>query len=100
VWATKNPHFNKPTGVNMKHEPAFPFVAKDKTGMIINAGMSLRDYIAVKAMPVALKTLMHDYTRDDKHWSWEGSVDNDMLAELSYEMADAMLKARESNKQE
>ena len=84
----------------MKDQAAFPFVAKDKTGMIINAGMSLRDYIAVKAMPVALKTLMHDYTRDDEDWSWEGSVDNDMLAELSYEMADAMLKARESNKQE
>ena len=78
----------------MKDQAAFPFVAKDKTGMIINAGMSLRDYIAVKAMPVALKTLMHDYTRDDEHWSWEGSVDNTILAELSYEMADAMLKAR------
>ena len=78
----------------MKQEPAFPFVAKDKTGMIINAGMSLRDYFAAKAMPVALKTIMHDYTRDDEHWSWEGSVDNNILAELSYEMADAMLKAR------
>jgi hypothetical protein len=100
VWATKNPHFNKPTGVNMKDQAAFPFVAKDKTGMIINAGMSLRDYIAVKAMPVALKTLMHDYTRDDKHWSWEEYIDNGLLAKLSYRMADAMLVARESTEEE
>jgi hypothetical protein len=80
VWATKNPHFNKPIGVNME--------------------ITLRDYFAARAMPVAIKTLMHDYTRDDEDWSWESYIDNDMLAELSYEMADAMLKARESNKQE
>jgi len=47
-------------------------------------------------MPVALKTLMHDYSRDDEDWFWEGYIDNDMLAELSYEMADAMLVARKS----
>jgi hypothetical protein len=80
VWATKNPHFNKPTGVNME--------------------ITLRDYFAARAMPVALKTLMHDYTRDDKHWSWEEYIDNGLLAELSYRMADAMLKARESTKEE
>jgi hypothetical protein len=80
VWAVKNPHFNKPIGVNME--------------------ITLRDYFAARAMPVAIKTLMHDYTRDDEDWSWESYIDNDMLAELSYEMADAMLKARESNKQE
>jgi len=80
VWATKNPHFNKPIGVNME--------------------ITLRDYFAARAMPVAIRTLMHDYTRDDEDWFWESYIDNDMLAELSYEMADAMLKARESNKQE
>ena len=84
----------------MKDETAFPFVAKDKTGMIINVGMSLRDYFAAKAMPVALKTLMHDYTRDDEDWFWESYIDNEMLADLSYEMADAMLVARESTEEE
>ena len=84
----------------MKDQPAFPFVAKDKTGMMINTGISMRDYFAAKAMPVALKTLMHDYTRDDKHWSWEDYIDNQMLADLSYRMADAMLKARESTEEE
>ena len=62
--------------------------------------ITLRDYFAARAMPVAIKTLMHDYTRDDEDWSWESYIDNDMLAELSYEMADAMLKARESTKEE
>ena len=58
--------------------------------------ITLRDYFAARAMPVALKTLMHDYTRDDEHWFWEDYIDNDMLAERSYEMADAMLVARKS----
>ena len=73
MWAVKNPHFNKPTGVNME--------------------ITLRDYFAARAMPVALKTLMHAYVKDDNNWYWEGEIDNDILAELSYEMADAMLKA-------
>jgi hypothetical protein len=80
VWAVNNPHFNKPIGVNME--------------------ITLRDYFAARAMPIAIKTLMHDYTRDDEDWFWESYIDNDMLAELSYEMADAMLKARESTKEE
>ena len=58
-------------------------------------GMALRDYFAAKAMPVALKTLMHDYTRDDDNWYGQHAIDNKMLAELSYEMADAMMKARQ-----
>jgi len=84
----------------MKNEPAFPFCVDDGETVKYHTGMTLRDYFAAKAMPVAIKTLMHDYTRDDEDWSWESYIDNDMLAELSYEMADAMLKARESNKQE
>jgi hypothetical protein len=78
-------------------EHAFP----QSNDRVVNAlsiansqGMTLRDYFAAKAMPVALKTLMHDYTRDYDDWFWEHEVDNAMLAELSYEMADAMLKAR------
>ena len=60
-------------------EPAFPLVAKDKTGMMINMGMSLRDYFAAKAM----QTLV------SKH-SHEGDVSRN-----AYKIADAMLKARE-----
>jgi hypothetical protein len=61
-------------------EPAFPLVAKDKTGMMINMGMSLRDYFAAKAM----QTLV------SKH-SHEGDVSRN-----AYKIADAMLKAREA----
>lgn len=74
--------------------PAFPAMHFDLAEN--EHGMTLRDYFAAKAMPVALKTLMHDYTRDDDDWFWEHEIDNMMLAELSYEMADAMLKAREA----
>ena len=93
----------------MKDQAAFPFVAKDKTGMIINAGMSLRDYFAAKALPVCYKFWMHDYYHPDclgaEKIAKEVRSDFDesmmsLIADYSYEMADAMLKARESNKQE
>lgn len=77
----------------MDNEPAFPYQNHHGHKFM---GMTLRDYFAAKAMPVALKTLMHDYTRDDDDWFWEHEIDNMMLAELSYEMADAMMKAREA----
>ena len=74
------------------NEPAFPNEGFSGWGEPFK-GMTLRDYFAARAMPVALKTLMHAYVKDDKNWYWEGEIDNDILAELSYEMADAMLKA-------
>jgi len=93
----KTDTFNKPKGVNMDI-PAFPAMHYDLADN--EHGLTMRDYFAARAMPVAIKTLMHNYTRDDEDWFWESYIDNNMLAELSYEMADAMLKARESNKQE
>ena len=62
-----------------KNTPAFPFVAEDDTGMMINMGMTLRDYFAAKAM----QTLAEKY-------SHEGDV-----SRHAYKIADAMLKARE-----
>ena len=67
----------------MKHEPAFPFVAKDKTGMIINAGMSLRDYFAAKAMQGCISGTPHSV-----------DIEPTELATWCYIMADRMLKAR------
>ena len=64
----------------MKHEPAFPFVAKDKTGMIINAGMSLRDYFAAKAMQGFI--------------SRGGNYNSEFDAARAYAFADEMLKVR------
>ena len=61
-----------------KNTPAFPFVAEDESGMMINMGMTLRDYFAAKAM----QTLAEKY-------SHEGDV-----SRHAYKIADAMLKAR------
>jgi hypothetical protein len=83
MWAAKNPHFNKLKGVNMKDQAAFPFVAKDKTGMMINTGMSLRDYFAAKAMQGCISGTPHSV-----------DIEPTELATWCYIMADRMLKAR------
>jgi len=70
--------------------PAFP------THLNLTRGMTLRDYFAAKALPCALKQLMHDYTLDDPKWSWDDDIDNDLLADSAYKIADAMLKASEA----
>jgi hypothetical protein len=61
---------------------AFPFQHKDPTTGLTNisTGMTLRDYFAAKAMQALL-----GYE--------ESTLQND--AEVAYQMADAMLKARE-----
>ena len=74
--------------------PAFPFVAEDDTGTMINMGMSMRDYFAAKG----LEALMVNVTSElqSKHFSIEKSLEIKRLyAEMCYAMADAMLKARE-----
>ena len=58
----------------MNNPPAFPSVFDHERGM------SLRDYMAAKAM----QGMMHDV--DQPHC--------DYIAQKSYQMADAMLKAR------
>jgi len=60
----------------MNNPPAFP----DGKG---TKGMTLRDYMAAKAM----QGMMHDV--DQPHC--------DYIAQKAYQMADAMLKAREAN---
>lgn len=49
-------------------------------------GMSLRDYFAAKALPVIL-TVSHENPLDWEVWTTRSAV-------ASYEIADAMLKAR------
>ena len=69
---------NKNTG-----GPVFPVVGHfygDKLGGQLDHGMTLRDYFAAKAMQALVKTNYFDST-----------------AEMAYEMADAMLKAREAS---
>ena len=64
--------------------PAFPFVMPSDTGHIVANGMTLRDYFAAKAM-----SRMLDFWEENPDW------DFDHIADCSYNMADAMLKARE-----
>ncbi len=67
----------------MKNLPAFPFVAEDETGTMINMGMNLRDYFAARAMPQAFKEVdeAESYNIND-------------VAEIAYQYADAMMRAR------
>jgi hypothetical protein len=72
---------NKETG-----EPAFPTgIITNKHGLIIggSTGMTLRDYFAAKAMQGMLAE------------NGGGAVTNDKLADWAYNIADALLKARE-----
>ena len=57
---------------------AFPFVYDDKNHRHIHCGMTLRDYFAAKALQVTCE----DFMPDD-------------AATLAYEIADAMLAARD-----
>ena len=61
--------------------PAFP---SPTDGMLDNEGMTLRDYFAAKALQGMLAE------------NGGGPMRNNTLAEFSYEIADAMLKAREA----
>jgi hypothetical protein len=66
-----------------KHAPAFPLVAEDDSGMMINMGMSLRDYFAASFVESGhvFKIISDGNTPE-------------LVAEQAYAMADAMMKAR------
>jgi len=60
-------------------------------------GMDLRDYFAAKAMELTYTFWMQDYYKlgfdhgeDDSHKTFS----NSLIAETAYEMADAMMEAR------
>lgn len=61
--------------------PAFPVWSE--AGDHITDGMTLRDYFAAKAMHASLTTDTENAAEAEDHARW------------AYEMADAMLKARE-----
>ena len=70
----------------MSNSPAFPTSNWQKTVPMSNGyneGMTLRDYFAAKAMTGLLTAEI------------VGEYSNDHVAEISYRIADAMLKARE-----
>ena len=72
--------------------PAFPFVAEDESGMMINMGITMRDYFAAKAMHCLLpqyREMFMDGTLDD--WISDAIPE---LAKEAYYLADEMMKAR------
>ena len=72
----------------MKHAPAFPVeMIYTQENEKFN-GMTLRDYFAAKAMQGFCTTV--DVSDPDYHELWEP------IAQESYEIADAMLRAREA----
>ena len=78
-----------------KNTPAFPFVAKDHTGTMINMGMSLRDYFASQALPTAVKLNTQQYNRElGEAWFWDDEEDAAFAANVAYQLADAMLRER------
>jgi hypothetical protein len=66
-------------------------------------GMELRDYFAAKAMEIVVKQLERNYTIElggiegpTVAWKW-ALDDTEEIADMSYALADAMMKAREIN---
>ena len=71
--------------VNMKNQSAFPWTADDGEMIQGEKGMTLRDYFAAKAMQGMMA--------DGQAFRL---VAESTLANTAYEIADAMLKAREA----
>jgi hypothetical protein len=61
-------------------------------------GMNLRDYFAAKAMPIVV-SIWNDVIKNNQDQDWDSPTletsDYDLIANDCYEMADAMMKARE-----
>lgn len=74
--------------------PAFPYLTASECGHEVTThegehGMSLRDYFAAKAM----HQILHGAVLPD---GYDASAELAMLGSRAYEVADAMLKARQS----
>jgi hypothetical protein len=67
----------------MNNPPAFPIVIDLGDGVKYQTGMTLRDYMAARAM----QSFLVDQCHDAGQW--------DLDAKAAYKVADAMLKARE-----
>lgn len=83
--------------------PAFP--VSEKALMRNLQGMTMRDYFAAKAMPLAFKHWRENRDNENQKFIPDGDfmfTDEDgengmtMIADTCYEMADAMLQARKA----
>jgi hypothetical protein len=79
--------------------PAFPVIAENGLGHV-NEGMSLRDYLASKAMAALITRPLNACSTGNNNLKWAEATRNPMgrvndLAADSYRIADAMLAERE-----
>jgi len=71
------------------NESAFPWQIDNGETMRGHKGMTLRDYFAAKAMQSDISNATAKIEFEIGHWNL------DVIATRAYEMADAMMKARE-----
>jgi hypothetical protein len=59
-------------------------------------GMDLRDYFAAKALPVIFEMIAFNHKKSSSDFEWEfDEEDFKSLANMAYDAADSMMKARE-----
>jgi hypothetical protein len=80
---------------------AFPIVIDRETQLayemesaIIEEGMDLRDYFASKAMPIIMKYVQKQLSMTNDFETYSDEFSNQQIANDSYAVADAMMKAR------
>lgn len=69
-----------------EYTQAFPTAIPDNA--FFQEGMTLRDYFAAKSLPIAWDAF------DRGYYDTGGDSSNSAVAECAYQMADAMLEAR------
>jgi len=72
--------------------PAFP--APAGVSHITEQGMTLRDYFAAQSIQTAMQMVKHDLKKDEQDFFWN-QIEREIVASRTYQLADAMLKARE-----
>jgi hypothetical protein len=73
---------------------AFPISVLDKK--TVELGMSLRDYLAAKALPaIIISCSHHDAGASILYWDDGSSVDRSTYTDTAYKFADAMMLSRE-----
>ena len=72
--------------------PAFP--APAGVSHITEQGMTLRDYFAAQSIQTAMQMVKHDFKKDEQDFFWN-QIEREIVASRTYQLADAMLKARE-----
>ena len=64
-----------------------------------NFGISMRDYFAIRALPLAIQMRTDTYNKEMKNTDWHWDIEDDVadFAYIAYTIADAMLQVRDQN---